>query len=289
MKYPRILAAIRSAKWAIAPASLQAIRDTLAAHVSGRMALKVRADEDMEDCEMSEEGSDDGVKMLVPGVACVRLFGIIGKHLSSMESECGGCDIARVEENLKAALANPMVATVILHIDSPGGAVPGVPDFAAKIKQMQAESGKSVWAFIDGQGCSAAYWIASACAGIACTTSSDVGSIGVYMALIDESQNWAEEGYKLVLIKAGEYKGAGMTGSVITPEQIALWQDDVNTIYAQFTGAVTAARPQVTSDTMQGQTFYGERALSVGLVDQICPDMDAMVAAVAPVYTSALS
>jgi ClpP class serine protease len=81
------------------------------------------------------------------------------------------------------------------------------------------------------------------------------------------------EGYKLVLIKAGKYKGAGISGSKITPEQIALWQSEVDFIYGQFTDAVRAARPGIADETMQGQTFYGPRALAALLVDGLAADL----------------
>lgn len=277
MKYPRILTAIRSAKWAVTPATLQAIRDTLSARLNGRLVTMAG---DMEDD--TEPEMEPPYEMVGLGVAAVELHGIIGKNLSSMEMMCGGCDVECVEENLVAALADPAVAAVILDIDSPGGSVAGVGELAAKIGQLATESGKPIYAYASGQCCSAAYWIACGCNGIAASPSSDVGSIGVYMALLDESANWAQEGYKLVLIKSGEFKAAGIAGSTVTDAQIALWQADVDYIFVQFTAAVRAARPGVKDETMQGQVFYGPRALEAGLVDKILPDMGAMAEELAP-------
>jgi signal peptide peptidase SppA len=279
MKYPRILAAIRSARWAVTPPTLQAIRDTLSARLSGHIASSTM--DDMEDDETSP--ALPPYEMGAPGVAVVRLHGIIGRGLSSMEMACGGCDIARVEENLRAALADLGVAAVVLDIDSPGGTVSGVAEFATKITQLSEASGKPVYAYASGQCASAAYWIACGCSGIACSPSSDVGSIGVYMALVDESENWKAEGYRLVLIKAGEHKAAGIAGSKVTADQIALWQSDVDHIYSQFTAAVQAARPGVATASLQGQTFYGSRAIDAGLVDEIAPDLMTMAAEVSPI------
>ena len=280
MKYPRILAAIRSAKWAVTPPTLQAIRDVLSSRLNGRIAPSAGDWFDEDDDEPAAPRVP--FQMAAPGVAVVQMRGIIGKNLSGMEMACGGCDIAEVEENLTAALAALETSVVILDIDSPGGTVSGVAEFAAKIGELSAESGKPVLAYASGQCCSAAYWIACGCSGIACSPSSDVGSIGVYMAMVDESENWKEEGYKLVLIKAGDHKAAGISGSTITPEQVALWQADVDFIYAQFTSAVRAARPAVVDLTMQGQSFYGSRSLAVGLVDQIFESCAKLAAEVAP-------
>lgn len=281
MKYPRILSALRSAKWAVTPATLQAISDTLSARLAGKISgSDVFQEAPVDDCEPPYE-------MAGPGVAVVELCGIIGKNLSSLEMACGGCDLGTVEENLAMALADPSVQSVILSVDSPGGTVNGVAEFAAKIGTLETESGKPVYAWIENQGCSAAYWIASGCSGIACSPSSDVGSIGVYMALVDESANWQKEGYKLVLIKAGEFKAAGIAGSEITDAQRALWQADIDAIYGQFAGDVQRNRPGVSSATMQGQTFLGQAAVTAGLVDKVLSDLEAMVAEVAPVVPTA--
>lgn len=275
MTYPRILAAIRSAKWAVTPATLQAIRDTLSARLTDRLARRPRAG-DMDYAASKSEGVP--YEMVAPGVAAVELHGIIGKNLSAMEMECGGCDLACVEENLTSALADPMVAAVVLDIDSPGGTVSGVAEFARKIGLLSTAAGKHVIAYASGQCCSAAYWIACGCAQILCSPSSDVGSIGVYIALMDSSENWAQEGYKLVLIKAGEYKAAGIEGSTITPAQIALWQSEVDYIYGFFMGAVQSARPGVAVETMQGQTFFGQRAVDALLVDGLADDVETAAA-----------
>lgn len=270
MNYPRILAAIRSAKWAVTPATLHAIRDTLSARMQGRMSARARA---QEEADYGDPDQPKPFEMVGPGVAAVQMRGIIGKNLSQLEMDCGGCDIGMVEQNLRTALADVSVGAVLLCIDSPGGTVNGVAEFASRIESLSAATGKPVVAFADGQACSAAYWLACGCSAIFCTPSSDVGSIGVYMALIDESENWAQEGFKLVLIKAGDFKAAGIPGSQITDEQIALWQGEVSFIYEQFKAVVRAARPSVADPEMQGQSFYGPLALDAGLVDGVVNSM----------------
>lgn len=276
MRYPHILAAIRSAKWAITPATLQAIRDTL----SSRLAQSyVR----IQDGAPSDPDDDNGIPVIpkgydiiAPGVACVAVSGIIGKRLDALSMMCGGCDLDCVEENFAAALSDPAVSSVILHFDTPGGVITGVPELATKIKAAAAL--KPVFAFCDTLCASAGYWLASACTGIACTPSADVGSIGVYMALIDESEHWADKGYELVLIKAGEQKAAGIAGSKISAKQIAIWQGEIDTCYAMFTSAVTGCRPDIESATMQGQTFMGDAALAAHLVDDVIPDLATLAA-----------
>jgi hypothetical protein len=46
--------------------------------------------------------------------------------------------------------------------------------------------------------------------------------------------------------------------------------------------AIVAARPGIATDVLQGQTFYGDRALAAGLVDEMAADLHEMAAEVSP-------
>ncbi len=205
-------------------------------------------------------------------VAVIPVYGILGKHLSAFEAECGGCDVEAIGEMLDYAIASPAIKSVLLDIDSPGGVVTGIPELAAKIRE--ATAAKPVYAFTSGQCCSAAYWIASACDAIFCTTSADVGSIGVYVALCDNSEWWKKEGLKLELIKAGEFKAMGISGKPLEDAERALIQADVDAIYEMFTADVRSGRGAIDDEVMQGQTFMGANAVSAKLVDEMVKDMN---------------
>jgi protease-4 len=159
--------------------------------------------------------------------------------------------------------------------------VTGIPELASLIRTISET--KPVIAFTDAQCCSAAYWLASACDSIVVTPTADVGSIGVYSALVDESAAWAQEGYKLELMKAGKHKAMGIPGLPLAPEDRALIQAEVNSIYAMFTADVVANRARngatVAEDTMQGQTFMGGTAVAVGLADRVVGSLTDLLAA----------
>ena len=50
-----------------------------------------------------------GMWLAIGGIMATMyvINGIIGKNLSAMEMECGGCDLAVVEEQLEAAFESP--------------------------------------------------------------------------------------------------------------------------------------------------------------------------------------
>lgn len=292
MKYPRLLAALRSARWAIQPASLQAIYDTLGAHLRGALPMpanplhssapvspEVLASLAAATVKTEASMVDASGKTVQPSpIAVIPVYGIIGKHLSSLETMCGGCDLVDVEEEIAAAIADTNVRAIVLDINSPGGVVTGVPELAAKIRAWNEQ--KPIFAFADSLCASAAYWLAASCIEIAITQTADVGSIGVYIALVDDSEWWKKEGFKLELIKAGEFKAMGISGKPLSDAERALLQTDVDTVYRMFTADVRAGgsgRALVADEAMQGQTFMGETAITAQLADRIVTDLGQMV------------
>lgn len=278
MRYPHLLAAIRSAKWALQPSTLEAIRDILASrlmHSEVGAALPVGR---------TRSAPHTAGRLNQPGAAVaqaqqtavVRFFGICAKRVSDMEMECGATSLEVLQSDLAAAVANPRVSKIVLHIDSPGGVITGVPELAARIAEWSKQ--KPIYAFADTLCASAAYWLSTGCSALFATPTADIGSIGVYMLAIDSTEAWAKEGYKAHLIKAGDRKAEGIYGVPIAPATLAIWQDEVDELYAMFTSAVRARRPEVSIEAMQGQCFMGTAALQVGLVDDIVNDLDDLLA-----------
>jgi signal peptide peptidase SppA len=273
MRYPRILAALRTAKWAALPSTIQAVHDALAAHMRSQNAGHIKV-------ALPTPASPTPVPS--SNVAVIPVMGIIGKNLSSLETMCGGCDVNAVQGQIEEALEDDSCTSILLAFDSPGGVVTGVPELAAFIRAASNE--KPIYAFTDGQCCSAAYWLASATQGIFCTQTADVGSIGVYVALVDESEAWAKEGYKLELMKAGEFKAMGHPGKPLADGERALIQAGVDKVYGMFTADVLKGRGDVATATMQGQTFMGQDALTANLVDEISTGIDAVIAELSTTY-----
>jgi signal peptide peptidase SppA len=271
MNYPRILSALRAAKWAALPSTIQAVHDALSAHMRGAAprADLIPTPPGPPSSPNPEDGEEDS------GVCVIQIYGIIGKNLSMFESMCGGVDVNSIEDEIEAAMQDPDCTCILLDIDSPGGVVSGVPELAATI--AIANKIKPIYAFTGAQCCSAAYWIASQCEAIACTVSADVGSVGVYMALCDDSEWWSKNGYKLELIKAGQFKATGISGQPLSAEARALLQADVDAIYEMFTKDVRLGRGDIPDSVMQGQTFMGQASVDNGMCDEIVSGIDDMI------------
>lgn len=199
---------------------------------------------------------------VVDGVGIVPIVGVIGKGLSPLEKMMGAVDVNDVSAAIDAFAANPEVEKVALQISSPGGTVTGVEELANKVRNLE----KPTLAYTDSEMASAAYWIGSAADRVVASPSSTVGSVGVYMAIPDYSEAAKMQGIKMVVIKSGKFKGAGIEGTSLDEGQMANLQEGVDTIHAEFKEAVNMKRKMVKAEAMEGQTFSGKQAAAQGLV-----------------------
>jgi protease-4 len=168
-----------------------------------------------------------------------------------------------------AAVDDAEVKAVMLAFDSPGGAVTGVPEAAAAV--ARGAERKPVIAYADGQMCSAAYYIASQASQIYAMPSAQVGSIGVYLALLDYSRAAEMQGIKVEMFKSGKHKGMGQPGTTLTDEQRAMLQGRVDALGTEFRATVTAGRMRdIDPGVMQGQSFSAKEGMACGLIDGVC-------------------
>ena len=209
----------------------------------------------------------------IPGLAVIPVYGALAKNLSAWEEDCGGgTDINAIAEAVRQVSEADDIRAVLFDFDSPGGEVTGIPELAAQIKALGDK--KFTCAFTDATLGSAAYWLASQCNEIYGTRSANIGSIGTYLAWLDETVAMQLQGVTLQLFAEGAHKGIGLPGRPLTQDDRVLLQSRVSEINGWFTGAVTAARPGITDATMQGQTFSGLESLSANLIDGIVSSFD---------------
>jgi len=199
-------------------------------------------------------------------VAVIDVAGVIGRKVSMLEKSSGVTDVNDIADALSAAEEDDTDG-IVMRFDTPGGTVSGVPELAMLMREV-GES-KPIVAYVDGMAASAGYWLASQSHAIVTTPSSVVGSVGVYMAMLDTSRAFEMQGVKMDVIKAGKYKGVGIQGTSLSEEQRALIQAEVDEIHAMFKGAVNIGRGGVADEYMQGQDFMGEKSVSIGMADQL--------------------
>ncbi len=222
--------------------------------------------------ELSFELQEVEVEAEEPSIAndigVLNLQGTVMRDVPPVLAKLFGiADVAVFRDQVKALADDDSVKGIMLNIDSPGGSVTGVEEAGEAV--AYANSKKPVYASVEGLMASAAYWIGSQARMIVASNSSKVGSIGVYLPVVDSSESYKAQGIQVELIKNKEatYKGAGFDGTSLTKDQKDYMGEMVQDIFNSFKGAVVSARSQVKSGAMRGQSFLGKKAKEQGLVD----------------------
>jgi signal peptide peptidase SppA len=211
-------------------------------------------------------------------IAVIPVKGVIGSGLTELEKMMGATDVEDIQEMLEDAERDPGVETIIFDFDTPGGTVTGVPEMAQRIRACK----KRTIGWTCKQSCSAGMWLMSQCDEVYVSPSSIVGSIGVYIPIYDMKAAYAEEGITVDLIKAGWAKGAGYTGTSMTPEQRKLFQDDVDEMHQWFIGDIKAVRTFADVADMQGQCWSGKKGAEKSLVSGLMNTFDDLLMSIDP-------
>lgn len=199
------------------------------------------------------------------GMGIIPVVGVIGKNLSRMEKMMGCCDIADISDTLDAWEERTDITEIVFDFDSGGGSTSGLEELAKKIRTYK----KPTIAYVEGDCGSAAYWLGSQCNRFVVTPSASIGSCGIYLTMTDETVKHEKEGKKVVIIKSGEYKAAGVENTALTELQKQRLQDEVDELHRRFIRDVKSVRIFASELDMQGQSFYGDESVSKGLATAV--------------------
>ena len=211
------------------------------------------------------------------GTAIIPIKGPLGIGLGDFEKGAGATDYEDIIKDLRSAGGNDLVKRAILYFDSPGGMMGGLPETTGAIEDFR-DSGREIYSFVGagGAAASAAYWLAAATDGIFLSPSAQAGSIGVYCAYYDVSEAMARRGVKIRCFTSGTYKGMGVPGTSLTPEQESYLQEQVMAMADEFYSHVKANRSGVRDEDMQGQMFRALDAVKRSFADEVVKDLDAL-------------
>lgn len=176
----------------------------------------------------------------------------------------------QIKSEIEQALQNSEVKAILYNIYSPGGTVAGTQELASYIKE--AGKKKPSCAFVDGQCCSAAYWLASAAGRIFATESAELGSIGVVLMHTDYSKLHESIGLKYTFITAGSKKSVGAGEIPLSEDDKAYLQNQVNAVYGVFLQDISqnmGLDMTRKAEWADGRVFIGKEAVSLGLVSRL--------------------
>lgn len=173
---------------------------------------------------------------------------------------------------LRVAFEDPAAKGIVLLINSPGGSPVQAGIVADEIHRLRALHDKPIHAVVEEVAASAAYYIASATQNIYVDRASIVGSIGVLMNGFGFTELMDKLGIERRLMTAGENKGFMDPFSPTSEDQQRHAQMLLDDIHQQFIDMVRKGRGdrlQETPDVFSGLVWSGQRALEMGLADQL--------------------
>jgi capsid assembly protease len=204
------------------------------------------------------------------GVGIMHVRGPIIRHadLFSQLSD-GAVSIESLSRDLASAVQMPGIKAILLNIDSPGGEVNGISEFAAKVRA--ADKVKPVTAYTGGMAASAAYWLASSAGQFVMHESASSGSIGVVHRRVD--RKGMEERLGIRSIETASSQSPKKRLDPDSEEGKADIQARVDELYDLFETAVASYRgvdkSKVRSDFGQGGMLLGRKAQRAGMADRI--------------------
>jgi HK97 family phage prohead protease len=212
----------------------------------------------------------------VNGNRSVAIVPVRGVALYDCELQPICFSTLKLARDVTQLASDPEIETILLDIDSPGGAVTGI-----------AECGDAIWAarkrtkvvgLASPLCASAAFWIGSQCSELIAVRSADIGSVGVFMAHTDCSKFNEMNGLKVSYVFAGAHKVEGNSNEPLSDEAKAYYQSEVDTIYRDFTQAVARGRGTTVHDVVQnygkGRCMAAPMAKKFGLIDRIVSSPD---------------
>lgn len=204
------------------------------------------------------------------GTAVISVVGSLVNRGSFLDALSGIESYDRIKEQLRAAVDDPDISSIVLDIDSPGGEAVGAFETGAAV--AAANSQKAVVAVANGLCCSAAYAIAAGASRIVASQSALIGSIGVVMLHLDHSHRLHEAGIVPTLIHAGARKVDGTPYKPMTADVADELKSEVNAFMDLFVEGVAKGRPGLTPEAIratEARVYLGAKAVEAGLADEV--------------------
>ena len=197
-------------------------------------------------------------------LAIVKLRGLV-------ETYCNGANICPEHvEAIATRLLADKAKGVILVVNSPGGELGASERLYQVVKELTEQM--PVWVFIEDLAASGAYYFIAPANKIVASDVSLVGSIGVYLEVINYDGLLNKLGIKRKVLVSKESKYKNMEqwlfNNTDNDEVDRMVQESLDYSWQVFVKRVTSARKNVKNTAFTGGVWHAPKALELGLVDK---------------------
>lgn len=258
----RLSQALQCTAWAMYPAALK----QLCANLNRQLAAPQAQSE-----APREDDAILGSYQLIGSAAVIEMRGVLIRN-ATIEDQVflGAIDTEALRTTFRMALADPKVARIVLDIDSPGGSVDGIPEFADEIRAGRER--KPVVAVANSMAASAGYFLGAQASEFYVTSGGLVGSIGVLRTDIDIRKLFEGVGVDIETVTTSELKNARTLNQDKTVAQIHASTADLLQYHELFVAALERGRGKTREEAealADGRVAIGQVAVDQGFVDGV--------------------
>ncbi|MBO9668700.1 MAG: protease SohB [Bdellovibrio sp.] len=191
-------------------------------------------------------------------------------YVVDFEGDVKASAVENLREEITAVLT---IATpqdeVVVRVESPGGVVHGYGLAASQLMRVR-EKNIPLTVCVDKVAASGGYLMSVTANKILCAPFAIVGSIGVVAQVPNLHRVLKKHDVDFKEYTAGEFKRTVSLLGEITPKGEEKFKEQLEETHVLFKGFVQKFRPQLNlSEVATGEYWYGETAITKGLVDEI--------------------
>lgn len=158
---------------------------------------------------------------------------------------------------------------VVVRLESPGGVVHGYGLAASQLHRI-TEQEIPLTVVVDKVAASGGYMMAAVANRIVAAPFAVLGSIGVVAQVPNVHRLLKKNDVDVELVTAGKYKRTLTMLGENTEEGKAKFQQELDDTHALFQQHITTHRPSVdVAEVATGETWYGQEAVALNLIDEI--------------------
>jgi protease IV len=192
---------------------------------------------------------------------------------------------ATIIENIRAIAANDKIKALVLRINSPGGSALASENIYHELMLLKQK--KPIIVSMGNVAASGGYYMSCAGDSVFAQPTTITGSIGVVGMMLSFEKFLSNKiGVTQDVIKTSPHADLPSVTRTMTPDEIAMVQSTVDSIYITFKNRVSNARGlsmQAVEDLAQGHVYAGKAAQTLKLVDRMGSLNDAIKSAAAKV------
>lgn len=179
-------------------------------------------------------------------------------------------NVQEILEDIDKADKDDKIKGVLLHVDSPGGALAPSIELSMAVKRLAEH--KPVVAYAAGSMTSGSYYASIWSNYIIANPGAFIGSIGVLFQAPNVAELAKKLGISEQIITAGDYKQMGTFTREWTPKERGALKDLIDDAYTLFITDVATARGlnlAKPNEFANAQVFIASKALGIHLIDEV--------------------